>query len=285
VFSPDGQLFATAQWAKKQDQIQFWDTQNWQLVPVQWPDGKPRRFNFASRIAFSNAEKQEYFATADGSEVVLWRLFRETAIDGRIRTLRLEVLRHWRGSRCFDCAISPDGKLLAWVVKEQNENRPDTAGYRLRLWDIGKQHDIESTVPRLLQEWHALAIFPDSSQRLVFIGESKQAEVWGLPLNQRLFDLGKAEPFIASHLALNKQNGKWFAGKIAPTEVVVWDMSRRKRMFALRPEATEIISLDWSPDGRRLALGRHDGQVVVWDLNRVNEELSRLGLDWSDGDL
>jgi WD40 repeat protein len=85
-------------------------------------------------------------------------------------------------------------------------------------------------------------------------------------------------------MALNTKTGRWVAGKISPTEVVIWDMDLLKRLFALRSEAAEVISLDWSPDGRRLAMGLHDGRVVVWDLQRVNAELSRIGLNWSDGD-
>jgi serine/threonine protein kinase/WD40 repeat protein len=294
AFSPDGKLFATAQWAGE-DSIQFWDTQNWKPVPVQWvsqPGEKAPRFTNVCRIAFSPAGEHEYFASAATRGVVLWRMHRETGDGGRVGALRFEYVRHWTGERCHDCAISPDGKWLTWVQRERPANKSNASGegatlqdvYQLRLWNITKEQKIDLTGPRLLQEWHSLAFFPDS-QRLAFISESKRPEVWRLPDGVQESSLETAEPFIASHMALNKKNGRWFAGKIAPTEVVIWDMSRHKRMFALRSEATEVVSLDWSPDGQRLALGLHDGRVVVWDLQRVNAELSRIGLEWRDNNL
>ena len=288
AFSPNGQLFVTAQWTDEQDQIQFWDTQNWQPVSTQWlnepeksPIGKSPRFLATCRVAFSPPGKEAYFATADRKGVVLWRMSHELADGGRLRELRFEFVRHWPGDRCFDCAISPDGTLLAWVEKPGRINKSKAQDeYRLRLWDLINQQSIDSTAPRLLQEWHSLAFFPDS-RRLAFIGESKQAEVWRLPDSKQLFTLDKAEPFLASHIALNKRNGIWFAGKNWPNEVVVWDILQRKRMFALRSEATEIISLDWSPDGRRLAL-----RTARWARRRLGPpagqrriEPARAGLD------
>jgi WD40 repeat protein len=287
AFSPDGHLFAAAQWGSKQEAIRFWDTRNWQLVPVQWvreptPGNKAPSFWNVCRIAFSPSGEQEHFASADMNGVVLWRMQRETGDSGGVSGLRFEFVRHWPGKRCFDCAISPNGQVLAWVKKVGGEvkSEAEAAAYRLQMWDMIKRPDVESAGPRLLQEWHSLAFFPDS-QRLAFIGESNQAEVWRLPDSVRRFATDKAEPFIASHIALNTKGGQWFAGKIAPTKVVIWNMLQQKRMFALRPEATEVISMNWSHDGRRLALGLHDGRVVVWDLERVNDELRPLGLAWN----
>jgi WD40 repeat protein/tRNA A-37 threonylcarbamoyl transferase component Bud32 len=290
AFSPDGKLFAAAQWEVANDSIRFWDTQNWTPVPAKWVNEAAPRFSNVCRIAFSPADKGEHFASADTKGVVLWRMHRETNDSGRVVALRFEYVRHWTGKRCHDCAISPDSRWLAWVERtgsanKSNVSREDASRqdeYQLRLWDITKEQKIEPTKPRLLQEWHSLAFFPDS-QRLAFIGESKRPEVWHLPENERL-TLDTAEPFIAPHMALDRKNGRWFAGKISPTEVVIWDMHRWKRLFALRSEASEVVSLDWGPDGRRLAMGLHDGRVVVWDLQRVNDELSRIELNWSDGD-
>jgi WD40 repeat protein/tRNA A-37 threonylcarbamoyl transferase component Bud32 len=292
AFSPDGQLLATAQWTNGEDQIQIWDTKTLEPVRAQWvndsskgPDDKaPRSLASVCRIAFSPAGEQEHFASADMKGVVLWRIVRDTADDGRRGALRFRFMRHWPGDRCFDCTISPNGKLLAWVEKvtksADTARVPSQAEYQLRLWDIENDKKVDATGPRLLQEWHALAFLPDS-QRLAFVGESKQAEVWRLSDAAPMFALGEAEPFLAPHIALSQKDGRWFAGKIAPTDVVVWDMLHRKRMFAFRSEASEVVSLDWSPDGRRLALGLHDGRVVVWDLQRINDELIRLGLAWT----
>jgi WD40 repeat protein len=150
AFSPDGQLFAAAQWAGE-DSIQFWDTQNWKRVPAKWVNESAPRFSNVSRIAFSGAGKEEHFASADMNGVVLWRMHRETGDGGRIGALRFEYVRHWPGKRCYDCAISPDGRWLAWVERTGGANKSNASGeaaslqdeYRLRLWDINKEQKID----------------------------------------------------------------------------------------------------------------------------------------------
>jgi WD40 repeat protein len=50
-------------------------------------------------------------------------------------------------------------------------------------------------------------------------------------------------------------------------------------VFDLRPERTTIMSLAWSSDDKKLALGLSDGGLVLWDLELVNNLLAELGLD------
>ena len=37
--------------------------------------------------------------------------------------------------------------------------------------------------------------------------------------------------------------------------------------------------LAWSPDSRRLAVSRDNGNFAIWDLEIVNQVLSKLGLN------
>ena len=40
-----------------------------------------------------------------------------------------------------------------------------------------------------------------------------------------------------------------------------------------------IWSLAWIPGQNRLAAGTSDGELVIWDLDRVRKSLVELGLD------
>jgi WD40 repeat protein len=45
-------------------------------------------------------------------------------------------------------------------------------------------------------------------------------------------------------------------------------------------EACETVALDFSPDGRHLAIACGSGPIQIWDLQRVRKQLAALGLDW-----
>src|SRR5205807_6198041 len=44
--------------------------------------------------------------------------------------------------------------------------------------------------------------------------------------------------------------------------------------------SADLWYLRFSPDGAQLLALQWDQQVQVWDLRRIREELSKLGLDW-----
>jgi hypothetical protein len=48
-------------------------------------------------------------------------------------------------------------------------------------------------------------------------------------------------------------------------------------------ESTLIWSLAWSPDGERLAVGLADGGLVMWNVPKIQAELTRIGLAWRAG--
>ena len=49
--------------------------------------------------------------------------------------------------------------------------------------------------------------------------------------------------------------------------------------FSLPETRNSIWSLAWIPGQDRLAAGTSDGELVIWDLDRVHESLVELGLD------
>jgi WD40 repeat protein len=46
------------------------------------------------------------------------------------------------------------------------------------------------------------------------------------------------------------------------------------------PDDKAIRTLEFSPDGGRLAAGCLTGRVRVWDLRRARRHLAEFGLDW-----
>lgn len=49
--------------------------------------------------------------------------------------------------------------------------------------------------------------------------------------------------------------------------VQIWDIARKREIARLQTGDVRVNGLEFSPDGRRLAAGMHDGTALVWDLD------------------
>jgi WD40 repeat protein len=71
---------------------------------------------------------------------------------------------------------------------------------------------------------------------------------------------------------------QWLA--LMGANVTMWDMTARRLIIALPPEASPVNTLAWSPDRSQLALGRTDGTIAIWNMPEVNSQLATIGLAW-----
>lgn len=64
---------------------------------------------------------------------------------------------------------------------------------------------------------------------------------------------------------------------ILPPGVKVWDAATGKERLTLSGDSGTVLSVAWSPDGRRLATGNNDGTAKVWDAAAGKELLTLNG--------
>jgi serine/threonine protein kinase/WD40 repeat protein len=68
------------------------------------------------------------------------------------------------------------------------------------------------------------------------------------------------------------------------TGVLLLDSVTGERLATIQANSPRSVrSLEFSPDGRLLAVATIDQQVIIWDLLLVRRELARLGLEWAGG--
>jgi serine/threonine protein kinase/WD40 repeat protein len=76
-------------------------------------------------------------------------------------------------------------------------------------------------------------------------------------------------------------NGLMIAATISTasgTGVDILDANTGKVIYSLPAEAGSIFGVAWSPDSRRLAVSRKDGNIAIWNLQTIDQILAQLHL-------
>ncbi len=58
----------------------------------------------------------------------------------------------------------------------------------------------------------------------------------------------------------------------------VYDLTTQRLLYALPEERGAVWWLAWSPDSRRLAVSRSNGNIAIWNLAEIERLLGELGL-------
>ncbi|WP_416071327.1 WD40 repeat domain-containing protein [Streptomyces sp. ME02-8801-2C] len=268
--------------------VRVWDLRSGhQLAELYQPDVEYTSFS----------DEGEFLATADSTEVTVWRLsspdapvfrhalngqhlYRGLYWDPGHPTLRyleggtvhsLDLTRAltpaWRGHSLDDVLLSPDGRTLATAerVGKGGKGKGDSPGFRFQLRDT-----IDGHVVRTLPS-PPLPVSRDPARPVVF---------------------GDITPLMAfdpdsGTLAY----GVYIAGyEAAPQLITLWDVSRRRARTSLdlatRDSAEAVISLALDSGGRRLYAVRTPGvgelRDEVWDTGRRRRLSTLPGLGGGD---
>lgn len=111
----------------------------------------------------------------------------------------------------------------------------------------------------------------------------EETQIWDVTRRERVGTAGVIDPpddhnwYMGRDLAWNA-TGEWLAAQ--HWSVTVWDVTARRLLVRLPRGRGAPTALAWDPAGKRLAVARDDGELVVWDVPRIRAQLDRIGLGW-----
>jgi len=270
AFSPDGMRLAIA---GQDGTVKLWDAEKGELIHTLSGHRGP-----VASVAFDRDGKRLASAGQDGI-VRLWDLETYEAIN---------VLQGHTGL-VKAVTYSPDGRYLASAGGGAVLGPTGGKDGEVILWDASDGHKM------LTLKGHKGVItsvsFSQDCKRLASAGFDGKVKVWGVEKGEEIRTLtGHKGPIFS--LAFSP-DGKRLAsaggeldvqGKPLPTEVKVWDVDKGQEVLALIGHTGIVLSVAFSPDGRRIVSGGGDvfkpdkgGQIKVWDAREGLELLALTG--------
>jgi dipeptidyl aminopeptidase/acylaminoacyl peptidase len=157
-------------------------------------------------------------------------------------------------------AFAPDGKTFATVTL-------DNAPGEITAWDAGNGEPRWVIRPRA--GFWMIAFSPD--------GKTLAAPAIG-PRGLFLYDAatGREQPRLpleasARPIAFSR-DGRLMAVGLYKAGVVVWDVAKNQRKWTLPDPKENLFRLDFSPDGKALAIADEGGSFTLQDLSRTPED-------------
>jgi WD40 repeat protein len=214
----------------------------------------------------------EYFAAAGQDGLTLWRVVRGAGKQASTRTISFEPIRRLTEDFSSSLCFSHDGNWLAWADGAWGM---DT--HSVHVWDLRSLQPHALSMAKSSQVMKALS-FSGDSNHLTFVDDKLAIAVWDVTTRQQLASFGNLrDRGLERPKAHLSHDGVWCA--VADQTITIWDMEARKLLVALSPEAS-VCSVGWSPDRKLLAVGGTNGALEIWDLPKVNANLTEMGLGW-----
>ena len=132
-------------------------------------------------------------------------------------------------------------------------------------------------------EWSTNVSLSPDGQTVVALTEDARVAIIDVATGSQIRDFPVPGESIDSHQIALSSKGRWLAViSESYRGVDICDFATGERRYAL-PEGKGAVSwLAWDPsDESRLAIARDNGDISIWDLAQIEQQLSDLGLGLS----
>jgi serine/threonine protein kinase/WD40 repeat protein len=270
AFSPDGRWLAVAFFLTESIWVRDTLAEKWAL---KFGSGKPGSVWSAQ---FSPDGRFLATTTVDGGTnagVKIWTMERDESAGGEIR-LGAKLEKLYRGDY-WGLTFAPDGRRAAFAEF-------GVMG-RLFAWDF-----LDASGPRVLASDRASYVqcegFSSDGRSVLFL--DKNRDVVSLDARgggrissfQTVWTNSAPQEANGINLCLSPDGAKLALSSPSGRGVDLWDVRTGRLLYTLPEQQGVVWWLAWSPDSRRLAVSRSDGDTAIWNLDAAESTLSALGL-------
>jgi WD40 repeat protein len=163
-------------------------------------------------------------------------------------------------------AVSPDGR---WVATGSGADR------RVKVWDTGSGTNVLDLAAGMMPR----AAFSADGKWLATFGNIFELRETGSWRPAPALPFPEGRPLLGA--AAFSPDGRLLAVVRDLHSVQLFDLATFQPLGTMTPPNERgIQTLEFSPDGGKLAAGCLAGRVQIWDLRRIRQKLADFGLDW-----
>jgi WD40 repeat protein len=208
-----------------------------------------------------------YLATAGSGGIRIYKID-ESKTGEDDDSLEVRLIKSSTSDFAADLVMARDRHFLAFRTEEN-----------LCLWDFDtspRHHDVEFRVPSGLLlvsfglEGQLVAIDPKG--RVVTLEMVSGREITS-------FQARKPSNRVSIGLRVSPDGSKVAVTTESQRGLDLWDLKAGQLLYSLPEEAGTLYGMTWSPDSRRLATARDNGNIAIWNIDTVGQILTRLGLN------
>jgi serine/threonine protein kinase/WD40 repeat protein len=216
-----------------------------------------------------------YLVTAAGpGGIKLWTVQRHESKEEK-GFLEAKQVKSWE--RGVGAVFAPDSQSLAFSALSSNSSMYGQ-NLTVYLWDFGRLLEPRSISDGFIPLNEVKSFTPDSRHLLV-MDQDGSIVTLDVQTANRISSFQTENPQPRGGLALLSPDGaKLSVTAESRTAVEIRDPKTGKLLCSFPQETGIVSSIAWSPDSRRLAVGRDNGNVAIWNLHVVETILSELGL-------
>ena len=163
----------------------------------------------------------------------------------------------------YALAFSPDGKRLAGIAHE----------WKGRLWDINAQTEIAELSFTLPSKPGVLVLAFSPRGDIIAGAQPGEIVLWDATDGKTLIALPQPEenqkPFALRFSPDGKYlvSGSWWQMGLKQMPIRLWDIASGENLHTFYGHTTDVQCIAFSPDGRLMATGGHDGIILLWDVS------------------